>query len=67
MRVLGDDGVAIGGLYAAGEVVGGLHGAGYLVGSALGKAAVFGMVAGRAAASRGGRRRSHREEQEISA
>lgn len=50
MEVLGANGKAIHGLYAAGEVVGGFHGAGYMSGSALGKAAIFGLAAGRHAA-----------------
>lgn len=49
-RVLRDDGSAIAGLYAAGEVTGGFHGAAYMTGSALGKAVVFGRIAGAEAA-----------------
>lgn len=45
-RVLREDGSAIAGLYAAGEVTGGFHGAAYMTGSALGKAVVFGRIAG---------------------
>lgn len=49
-RVLREDGSAIAGLYAAGEVTGGFHGAAYMTGSALGKAVVFGRIAGSTAA-----------------
>ncbi len=45
-RVLREDGSAIPGLWAAGEVTGGFHGAAYMTGSALGKAVVFGRIAG---------------------
>ena len=47
MRVLNaiDEGVAIPGLYAAGEVTGGFHGYGYMSGTAFGKAIIFGAGA----------------------
>eukprot|EP01063_Lacrimia_lanifica_P027523 TRINITY_DN3875_c0_g2_i1.p1 TRINITY_DN3875_c0_g2~~TRINITY_DN3875_c0_g2_i1.p1 ORF type:complete len:1108 (+),score=473.13 TRINITY_DN3875_c0_g2_i1:112-3435(+) len=45
-RVLGTDGKAIRGLYAAGEVIGGLHGKNRLGGNALTECVVFGMIAG---------------------
>ncbi len=44
------DGVAIPGLYAAGELVGGLFHFNYPGGSGLMAAAVFGRIAGRSAA-----------------
>lgn len=50
-HVLREDGSAIEGLFAAGEVTGGFHGAAYMTGSALGKAIVFGRIAGTEAAA----------------
>jgi len=44
--VLRDDGSAIGGLFAAGEVIGGLHGKNRLGGNALSECVVFGRVIG---------------------
>jgi len=43
--VTDEAGVAITGLYAAGELTGGFHGDGYVTGSSLGKAAVFARLA----------------------
>jgi len=45
-RVLNEDGEAITGLYAAGEIVGGIHGANRLGGNALTDIIVFGRIAG---------------------
>ncbi|KAL2111680.1 hypothetical protein VUR80DRAFT_9612 [Thermomyces stellatus] len=50
-QVLGEDGKAIGGLYAAGEVTGGLHGDNRLGGSSLLECVVYGRIAGRGAAA----------------
>ena len=52
MRVIDVFGVAIDGLFAAGEVVGGLHGGAHMTGSGLGKAAIFGRLAARTALGR---------------
>ena len=49
-RVIDDDGVAIPGLYAAGEIVGGIFYFNYPGGSGLMSAAVFGRIAGASAA-----------------
>jgi tricarballylate dehydrogenase len=49
-RALGDDGVPVPGLYAAGEATGGLFYGDYPGGAALMRAAVFGRAAGRTAA-----------------
>ena len=48
-EVLKDDGTAIAGLYAAGEVTGGVHGANRLGGNALTDTVVFGRIAGESA------------------
>lgn len=45
-RVLDENGQAIGGLYAAGEVVGGLHGNNRLGGNSIAETVVFGRQAG---------------------
>ena len=45
-EVLKDDGTAIAGLYAAGEVTGGVHGANRLGGNAVADFVVFGRIAG---------------------
>ena len=45
-RVLREDGSALPGLYAAGEVIGGLHGRNRLGGNALSECVVFGRVIG---------------------
>lgn len=50
-RVLGEDGTAIPGLYAAGELVGGLFYFNYPGGSGLTSGAVFGKLAGKNAAT----------------
>ena len=50
-RVIGADGKALGGLYAAGEVTGGLHGDNRLGGNSLLECVVNGRIAGRNAAS----------------
>merc|ERR1712031_144696 len=47
--VLGQDGKAIPGLYAAGEIAGGVHGNNRLGGNSLLDCVVFGRVAGKAA------------------
>ena len=49
-EVLKDDGTAIAGLYAAGEVTGGVHGANRLGGNAVADFVVFGRTAGEEAA-----------------
>jgi len=49
-RVIDDDGAAIAGLYAAGEIVGGIFYFNYPGGSGLMSAAVFGRIAGESAA-----------------
>ena len=49
-EVLKDDGTAIAGLYAAGEVTGGVHGANRLGGNAVADFMVFGRIAGEEAA-----------------
>ena len=49
-RVIDDDGAAIPGLYAAGEIVGGIFYFNYPGGSGLMSAAVFGRIAGGSAA-----------------
>ena len=49
-EVLKDDGTAIAGLYAAGEVTGGVHGANRLGGNAVADFVVFGRIAGEEAA-----------------
>ncbi len=51
-RVLREDGTAIPGLYAAGEVTGGVHGANRLGGNAVADFVVFGRIAGEEAAAR---------------
>lgn len=48
-RVLNQDGEAIKGLYAAGEVTGGIHGANRLGGNAIPDTVVFGRIAGESA------------------
>ncbi len=48
-RVLGQDGKAIPGLYAAGEVTGGVHGANRLGGNSISETITFGRIAGREA------------------
>lgn len=53
-RVLREDGSAIGGLYAAGELVGGLFYGNYAGGTGLMSGAVFGRTAGRGAAGSAG-------------
>ena len=45
-QVLKEDGTAISGLYAAGEVVGGVHGANRLGGNAVADIVVFGRISG---------------------
>lgn len=50
-EVLKEDGTAIGGLFAAGEVTGGVHGANRLGGNAVTDIVVFGRIAGSSAAS----------------
>lgn len=50
-QVLGIDGVAIPGLFAAGEVTGGVHGANRLGGNAVADFVVFGRIAGESAAA----------------
>ena len=50
-QVLGEDGAAVRGLWAAGEVTGGLHGDNRLGGSSLLECVVYGRVAGREAAA----------------
>ena len=45
-RVLGTNGKAIPGLYAAGEITGGIHGANRLGGNAVTDTVVFGKLAG---------------------
>lgn len=49
-HVIGTDGKAIAGLYAAGEVVGGVHGANRIGGNAVTDIIVFGKIAGKIAA-----------------
>ena len=49
-RVLKEDGTAIPGLYAAGEVTGGVHGGNRLGGNAVADFVVFGRIAGEQAA-----------------
>ena len=49
-HVIGTDGKAISGLYAAGEVVGGVHGANRIGGNAVTDIIVFGKIAGKIAA-----------------
>lgn len=49
-HVIGTDGKAIAGLYAAGEVVGGVHGANRIGGNAVTDIIVFGKIAGQIAA-----------------
>ncbi len=49
-RVIGTDGSAIPGLFAAGEVTGGIHGANCLGGNATADFVVFGRIAGESAA-----------------
>ncbi len=49
-QVLKEDGTAIDGLYAAGEVTGGVHGANRLGGNAVADFVVFGRIAGQNAA-----------------
>ena len=49
--VLNENGEAIPGLYAAGEVTGGVHGANRLGGNAVSDFAVFGRIAGESAAA----------------
>ena len=49
-QVLKEDGSAIAGLYAAGEVTGGVHGANRLGGNAVADFVVFGRIAGQSAA-----------------
>lgn len=51
-RVIDTDGLAIPGVYAAGEMVGGLYYFGYPSGSGLMSGAVFGVIAGAAAGRR---------------
>ncbi len=51
-RVVSEEGAAIPGLYATGELVGGLYYDGYPGGAGLMAGAVFGRIAGRAAAAR---------------
>ncbi len=48
-RVLGQDGKAIPGLFAAGEVTGGVHGANRLGGNSISETITFGRIAGREA------------------
>ncbi len=50
-EVLTEDGTAIPGLYAAGEVTGGVHGANRLGGNAVADFTVFGRIAGQQAAA----------------
>ncbi len=50
-RVIGNDNVAIDGLFAAGEVTGGVHGSNRLGGNAVADFTVFGRIAGASAAS----------------
>jgi tricarballylate dehydrogenase len=50
-RVIDTDGVAIPGLYAAGEIVGGIFYFGYPAGAGLMSAAVFGRIAGETASA----------------
>ncbi len=50
-HVIGTDGKAIAGLYAAGEVVGGVHGANRIGGNAVTDIVVFGKIAGQTAAA----------------
>lgn len=54
-EVLGDDGKAIPGLYAAGEATGGVHGANRLGGNAVADIIVFGRIAGAEAAAFSGK------------
>jgi fumarate reductase flavoprotein subunit len=49
-RVLKEDGTAIPGLFAAGEVTGGVHGGNRLGGNAVADFVVFGRIAGEQAA-----------------
>ena len=49
-QVLAENGDAIPGLYAAGEVTGGIHGANRLGGNAVADIIVFGRIAGQEAA-----------------
>lgn len=51
-QVIGQDGAAIPGLYAAGEVTGGIHGTNRLGGNALADTIVFGRIAGTNAAAK---------------
>ncbi len=51
-RVMDSDGIAIAGLYAAGELVGGLFYFNYPGGTGLMNGAVFGKIAGTAAGQR---------------
>ena len=50
-QVLNTEGMAIPGLYAAGEVTGGIHGANRLGGNAVADFVVFGRIAGEEAAA----------------
>jgi fumarate reductase flavoprotein subunit len=50
-RVMGEDGAAIPGLFAAGEVTGGVHGGNRLGGNALSDIVTFGRIAGENAAA----------------
>lgn len=50
-EVLTEDGTAIPGLYAAGEVTGGVHGSNRLGGNAVADFTVFGRIAGQQAAA----------------
>ncbi len=46
-KVIGKDGKAVPGLFAAGEVTGGIHGANRLGGNAIADIIVFGRIAGK--------------------
>lgn len=50
-EVLNEDGTAIKGLYAAGEVTGGIHGGNRVGGNAIADIMVFGRIAGKNAAT----------------
>lgn len=50
-EVIGKDGKAVPGLFAAGEVTGGIHGANRLGGNAIADIIVFGRIAGKNAAN----------------
>lgn len=50
-EVLNEDGTAIKGLYAAGEVIGGIHGGNRVGGNAIADIMVFGRIAGKNAAT----------------